>query len=167
MMRPDFCGFMCRTAARTVGKHPIQIDFDQAVPPLVRIVLKSSLGNARSLRSRPAPDETGPWIDAGIGKHDIQPAIDTRGIVQDGIERLVIGDIHHLPADIKPGTLQPPGFLFDTLLLNVEDGHARPIGGKRFSIAQPDSTGSARDNNAIAFDIKKIRNLQVPTSIPD
>ena len=43
--------------------------------------------------------------------------------------------------------------------MNVDEGHARSIGGKRFGIAQPDSAGSAGDDNAIAFDSKKVRNL--------
>ena len=163
MMRPTLARSHVARRCAQRGEHGVEVDFDDAIPALVRVALDGAFRIARPLRTHPPGHEARTGIDTGIGEHDVEPPVRRGSFVDGPIQRGVVAHIDHCAPHVVAEFPQPRGFRGDTLGIDIEQRHARAIRRQRFAEAEPEPAGAARDDDAVAFDFEQVCDLHGAT----
>ena len=75
MMRPDLLRPHVPGGRAAGGEYAGQVDVDDPLPALVRVVFQLAFGVARAGGPHPLADEAGAGVDAGVGEHHVEPAV--------------------------------------------------------------------------------------------
>ena len=87
-------------------EDPVEVDVDHPVPALVAVALEFALRYARPLGARPRPDEPDAGIDARVRKRDVEPAVQSRRLVDRVIEGVVVGHVSDRGPYVEPICLE-------------------------------------------------------------
>src|SRR5580692_10692696 len=88
-------------------EYAIEIDVDDPVPALIAVAFECALGIALSLRSDPRADEPRSRVDASVRTHDIETPVFPFGLIDRGVECLMIRNVDGLSTHIQPRFTEP------------------------------------------------------------
>ena len=75
-------------------------------------------------------------------------------LVDDAVERVVVGHVGDRAAHVEPLALQPGGLGRDPVAVHVDQRHAGPVGGQHLSVREPEPARATRDDGAVPADVE-------------
>ena len=143
----------------------VEVDVDDSVPALVRVVLERTILSAGSLAADPGTDEADTRIDPGVRERDVEPAVGLRRVVDRPIEGGVIGHVGDGRPHVEPFALEPGGLLLGRAGVDVDQRHSCAVRREHLAVGKPEAAGSAGDDHAEPGHVELRGNVHAPSPV--